>query len=132
MALQGIGRTEPPFCHGNGDDHCCYVDGQVCPHLSENDPRATDGRRWSCGLLLTVQEQFPRHDMTRLWERVRRHPLFEQIAQVWAARGVTFCGDFLGGIVRDEQGNPLHVVGQCCFEGYTFDLQGNVLSGPGG
>ena len=36
-------------CHGNGNDHCCYLgDKGVCPHLEEN---TVPGRRWACGLL---------------------------------------------------------------------------------
>lgn len=33
-------------CHGNGPDHCCYING-VCPYLEEN---TVPGRRWACGL----------------------------------------------------------------------------------
>ena len=33
-----------PAC-GYGDDHCCWIDGKVCPHLIE---RADGGRRWVC------------------------------------------------------------------------------------
>ena len=35
-------------CFGrNFDDHCCYVNGAVCPFLEENSER---GQRWSCQL----------------------------------------------------------------------------------
>lgn len=35
-------------CHGNADDHCCWLQGAVCPHLEEH---TVPGRRWACGLL---------------------------------------------------------------------------------
>jgi hypothetical protein len=127
MPFQGISRTSPPFCHGNGAEHCCWVDGQVCQFLTENDSRAVDGRRWSCGLVLDFQDQFPQFDLRRLWERVHRHPLYEEIVQsVWDRVGVAPCGDFLGGTLPDGT-----IVGQCCFEGFVFDADGNVMSGPG-
>lgn len=34
-------------CHGNGADHCCYVNGAPCQYLQEN---TVAGRRWACGL----------------------------------------------------------------------------------
>ncbi len=36
-------------CTGNLEDHCCWVNGKVCPHLEEN---TVEGRRWTCGLLV--------------------------------------------------------------------------------
>lgn len=35
------------LCNGNDEDHCCWIDGNVCPHLEEN---TVEGRRWACGL----------------------------------------------------------------------------------
>lgn len=34
-------------CHGNRDDHCCYVRGQPCQFVEKN---TVEGRRWACGL----------------------------------------------------------------------------------
>jgi hypothetical protein len=34
-------------CHGNSPTHCCWIGGQVCPHLEED---TVEGRRWACGL----------------------------------------------------------------------------------
>lgn len=38
-------------CHGNGDDHCCYVNGEPCGFLREN---VVEGRRWACGLYVEL------------------------------------------------------------------------------
>ena len=125
MTNQGIQRTGPPVCHGNGEEHCCWVNGEVCEHLRENDPRAADGRRWSCGLLLTLQATFPQLDLGRVWERLHRHPQYTRIKEAFEARGVAMCGNWLGGILPDGT-----IRGQCCFEGYTFDADGNVIAEP--
>lgn len=34
-------------CPGTGEQHCCWVAGEVCPFLEEN---TVEGRRWACGL----------------------------------------------------------------------------------
>lgn len=130
MSLQGIMRIEPPVCHGNGgntdgNEHCCYVDGEVCPLLRIDDPRAADGRKYSCGLLLDLKEQLPNQSFANLWTRVHRHPLYAQIKAKFEASGTTLCGDFLGLTLPDGT-----IQGQCCFAGYTFDADGNVISGP--
>lgn len=39
------------FCHGNGDSHCCYVNGKTCIFLQEN---TVEGRRWACGLYVEL------------------------------------------------------------------------------
>lgn len=52
--MQGSGTTVtvplPSLsrCHGNRPDHCCWLQGRVCPHLEEF---TMPGRRWVCGLL---------------------------------------------------------------------------------
>lgn len=33
-------------CHGNTQDHCCYIEGP-CTYLEEG---TVPGRRWACGL----------------------------------------------------------------------------------
>lgn len=42
-----------PFCHGNGEDHCCYFGGVVCPFLRDDGPQPNQGgvRRWVCSLM---------------------------------------------------------------------------------
>ena len=39
-------------CHGNGADHCCYFNGQVCPFLRDDGPKPAGSgqRRWVCTL----------------------------------------------------------------------------------
>lgn len=133
MSFQGISRQTPPVCTGQGrpsdGDHCCYVDGQVCPLYVSNDPRDTrPGAVHSCGLILDLQEQFPQLNLSRLWDRVLRHPLYAQIQEVWDRVGIVSCGAWTG---APDPDNPDTIIGQCCFEGYTFDLEGNVLTGPG-
>lgn len=101
-----------PVCHGNGDDHCCYVDGKVCEFLEEN---TVPGRRWACGLLRRLES----------WAAVHEHPDYQKIKEHFASLGVSACGDWLGEIREDGT-----IVGQCCFEGYIFDADGNVIEGP--
>lgn len=40
-------------CFGNGEDHCCYVNGVACPHLEEF---TVPDRRWACGLFRRLQD----------------------------------------------------------------------------
>ena len=39
-------------CSGNEEDHCCYLQGEVCQFLEEN---TVPGRRWACGLLKSYE-----------------------------------------------------------------------------
>ncbi len=71
-------------CHGNGDDHCCYVNGEVCRFLVEN---ATPSRRWSCGLVVELQDWSLVHSDPRYLEFVRPH---------WIVAGTPDCGDWVG------------------------------------
>lgn len=130
MTEQGAGRTSPPFCDGTGGpdgDHCCYVKGEVCTFLTVDDPRDTrPNAKFSCGILLDIRENFSRLPVDKLWPKVHRHPLFqERVQSVWDRFGVVTCGDWVG--VVNEDGT---VTGQCCFDGFVFDLDGNVISGP--
>jgi len=34
-------------CSGNGEKHCCWIGGVLCPHLEED---TVEGRRWTCSL----------------------------------------------------------------------------------
>lgn len=71
------------FCHGNGADHCCYVNGQVCPFLEEN---TVPGRRWACGLLRELGS----------WDAVHADPRYQPIQAVWDQVGIISCGDWRG------------------------------------
>lgn len=89
--------VQPGVCHGNGEDHCCYVDGKVCPFLEEN---TVSGRRWACGLLRELGTWTAVHGDERYLAEVR---------PAWDRNGVQDCGDWRGPL-RDGSG-PL----QCCF-----------------
>lgn len=76
-------------CHGNGADHCCYIDGQPCRFLEE---RTIPGRRWVCGLLRRLGT----------WELVHADPGYrEHVQPVWDRVGIVSCGAW-----RENQ---------CCF-----------------
>lgn len=89
-------------CHGNGIEHCCWVDGAVCPFL-ELDTMA--GRHWVCGLRRELGD----------WDLVHADPRYQPIHAVWMRTGTQDCGDFQG-IVRDGT-----LIGQCCFEGLRVE-----------
>ena len=65
------------ICTGNGVQHCCWVDGEVCPHLVENK---VPGRRWACGLL----------DKFGSWAGVNESDEYEPIGAHWLTIGAPF------------------------------------------
>jgi hypothetical protein len=71
-------------CHGNGDTHCCYVNGNVCQFLIQD---ATPSRRWSCGLFVELEDWALVHTDPRYLESVRPH---------WIESGTPDCGDWVG------------------------------------
>lgn len=80
-------------CNGRGDsgDHCCYVDGQVCPLLTfiNGQPR--------CSLMLKYND----------WNKVYNDEQYLTLVKPsWERCGVSDCGVF--GTGRD--GKPK----QCC------------------
>lgn len=77
-------------CHGNGDNHCCYVAGAVCDYLEEN---SIPGRRWTCGLLRELGS----------WDQVHADPRYQPIQAEWDKVGIESCGAWGPG------------TGQCCF-----------------
>lgn len=86
-------------CHGNGDNHCCYLPGGsnvefgegVCPFLVQN---VVPGRRFACGLLVEL----------RRWEAVHADERYlATVAPKWRERGIADCGDWGPG------------TNQCCF-----------------
>jgi hypothetical protein len=69
-------------CHGNGADHCCYLEGEPCPFLEMN---TEPGRRWTCGL---------RHSHGS-WAAAHADPGYlEHVKPVWERNGIADCGDF--------------------------------------
>ncbi len=68
-------------CTGNFEDHCCWVDGKVCPHLEEN---TVEGRRWACGLLVALGS----------WEGVYRTEAWQRDVKPLCDRLGVRCGDW--------------------------------------
>lgn len=65
-------------CHGNQDEHCCWVNGERCPHLVEN----VGGRRWACGLMVELGS----------WELVHADSRYAPIQAEWDKVGIESCG----------------------------------------
>lgn len=68
-------------CAGNNDDHCCWVDGKVCPHLEGNTVK---DRRWACGLLV----------MCGSWEAVYETAAWRRHVKPFCDRTGVRCGDW--------------------------------------
>lgn len=52
-------------CHGNTEDHCCYIAGEACPYLEEN---TLPDRKWVCGLMRKLGD----------WDLVIASPEYQQ------------------------------------------------------
>lgn len=87
-------------CHGNGVDHCCYLQGNVCPFLEEN---TIPGRRWVCGLLRELGSWDAVHADPRYIETV--DSVFAGIVDEHGNRLIQSCGDWRGSAGKQE----------CCF-----------------
>ena len=81
-------------CQGrNLDDHCCYLNGKVCPFLEEN---TEPGFRWSCGLRRELGD----------WDKVLEDPRYkEQVEPEFRIRAerlgyMTNCRDYPSGSDR--------------------------------
>ena len=127
MTYQGRNRLTPPFCHGNGNnldgnEHCCYVDGQVCKFL-ETD--AAPDRKYSCGIWRNLAAKTPPLGVKQVWDQVHDHDAYLEVRLAFQRSGTMLCGGFLGTWLPDGT-----IEGQCCFAGYVFDSAGNVISGP--
>ena len=78
-------------CEGNRDDHCCYLDGQVCSFLRDDGPEAS--RRWVC----TFRERLGSWEAVHADSEYRREiaPTMLSLTGVlcgdWPPKGVT-CG----------------------------------------
>jgi hypothetical protein len=89
-------------CHGNGDDHCCWISGEVCRYLEEN---TAPGRRWACGLLRRAGS----------WPAVYQSVAYRSnVRPRLRAAGVTVdCGDWPQAVLPTLMANGN---GTCCFE----------------
>ena len=72
------------ICQGNLNDHCCWINGKVCPFLEEN---TVQERRWACGLYRELGSWNSVHSDSRYLEHIR--PMFEK----W--RPDRNCGEWL-------------------------------------
>lgn len=71
-------------CTGNGEDHCCWIDGMVCIYLEEY---TVPDRHWACGLLRKYGS----------WEAMYHSPEYKMIMAVAPASigGRNYrCGDW--------------------------------------
>ena len=84
-------------CHGNGEDHCCWLGGEVCQYLEEN---TVPGRRWACGLRRRAGS----------WSAVYESVAYRRnVKPKLRALNVVDCGDW-------PQLAPDVVGSLCCFE----------------
>lgn len=87
-----------PSCHGNNDDHCCYLGGEVCPFLEENTVK---GRRWACGLFRKAKS----------WDKVYRTRGYRtKVKPKLIALQIVDCGDW-----PQKADMPSHA-SRCCME----------------
>lgn len=86
-------------CHGNGEDHCCYVRGEVCEFLEEN---TIEGRRWVCGLLRELGS----------WDKVHEDPRYiDRVQPAWDGFD---CGTWPW-VLPDERLIGASASALCCF-----------------
>ena len=70
------------FCKGDGDDHCCYVNGSPCRYLEEN---TVSERRWACGLRRIYGN----------WDDVHSDEGYlKYVKPCWDKAGIADCGDW--------------------------------------
>lgn len=68
-------------CHGNAQDHCCWLEGKECDYLEEN---TVPGRRWACGLRRELGD----------WDLVLEDPRYkENVAPTFELSGIN-CRDW--------------------------------------
>lgn len=86
MAYDGTAK-----CLANkGDEHCCWIDGIVCPYLEEN---TVEGRRWSCGLY--VREELETDTRREVWDKVTATSEWQtNLKTCYDRLGVASCGDW--------------------------------------
>lgn len=86
-------------CHGLGEEHCCYLDGEVCPFLEEG---TVPGRRWACGLYRELGS----------WDAVHNSATYrDTVAPVVLRLANANCGDW-----PQKANLPSHA-SRCCLDG---------------
>lgn len=125
-----------PACTGQGDAngyHCCNMgmnpDGtqKVCEFLVVDDPRAPD-RHYACGIFLEIKDRFPNRDALWIWNRVLTDARYgERVKAYLDLKGIELCPTWRGEYRPDGT-----CVGQCCYRGWEWDANGNVIKQPGG
>lgn len=102
-------------CNGTGDasgEPCCYVNGELCPHLQINGP---SGRKYACGLFVKYGN----------WDLVHGSAEYNITPKpTWKEKGVVDCGFWWGPNVGtavklkasgvDKTTMPAHA--HCCFK----------------
>ena len=86
-------------CHGNGDDHCCWLP-EPCEFLQEN----VAGRRWSC----VLRRKLPSWDAVHKDPRYLRSKAHAVMAELYPGFE---CGDY-----PDKIPEAMSVPGgKCCY-----------------
>lgn len=83
------------ICHGNGPDHCCYIEGEPCGFLEEY---TIPGRHWTCGLYRKYEGD---------WDKVHSSPEYQPVGDYFRSKDTALCGDWGPG------------ENQCCWTGVT-------------
>ena len=83
-------------CHGNNDDHCCWVNGEWCQHLEE---WTVPGRRWACALYREHQD----------WDLVHADPRY------LASPVKAWLDEHFPGFDCGDWPDKVNVTGRCCY-----------------
>lgn len=96
------------FCHGNGEDHCCYFGGEVCPFLRDDGPKPNKAgvRRWVCTLYEELGDWQGVHDDPRYLATVE--PMWRGAGWVmeWLWDEGVRCGNWPDSIRGIKKPNP--------------------------
>jgi hypothetical protein len=79
MGLGSCGGSRITTANGN-EDHCCYINGEICPALTDLNGEP------ACGFMLASGGD---------WDAVYADPGYIQFVKpTWDARGIPDCGDW--------------------------------------
>jgi len=88
-------------CHGNGNDHCCYLGSVgVCRYLEEG---TVDGRRWACGLFRRAGSWDAVYESVAYRDNVR--PVLDRLR-------LPDCGDW----PQNDPATMEQGIGLCCWQ----------------